>query len=68
MPRRSARVLEAAIQLGYVANQSGRSLRRGATNTIGFVVETGSAANQESGEFFFILLDALASLPGGPGI
>lgn len=54
-----SRVLEAALQLGYVANQSGRSLRSGTTNTIGFVVETGSAANQESGDFFFILLDAL---------
>ena len=62
-----ARVLEAALELGYVANQSGRSLRRGATNTIGFVVETGSAANQESGEFFFILLDALHLYLAGRG-
>lgn len=53
------KVLQAALALGYVANQSGRALRRGATNTIGFVIETGSAANQESGEFFFVLLDAL---------
>jgi DNA-binding LacI/PurR family transcriptional regulator len=62
-----ARVLEAALELGYVANQSGRSLRRGATNTIGFVVETGSAANQESGEFFFVLLDALHLYLAGKG-
>lgn len=61
------RVLKAALELGYVANQSGRSLRRGSTNTIGFVVETGSAANQESGEFFFILLDALHLYLAGKG-
>lgn len=54
-----SKVLAAAIDIGYRANQSGRSLRRGATNTIGFVVETGSAANRESGEFFFIVIDEL---------
>lgn len=54
-----SKVLKAAIEIGYVANQSGRNLRRGATNTIGFVFETGSLANKEAGEFFFILLDAL---------
>lgn len=58
-PETRARVLAAAMDLGYRANQSGRSLRRGATNTIGFVVETGSAANQESGEFFFIVIDEM---------
>lgn len=62
-----SRVLEAAVRLGYVANQSGRSLRSGTTNTIGFVVETGSPANQESGEFFFVLLDALHLYLAGRG-
>ena len=62
-----ARVLEAALELGYVANQSGRALRRGSTNTIGFLIETGSAANQESGDFFFILLDALHLYLAGKG-
>lgn len=33
------RVLAAANELGYVANQSGRSLRQGTTNAIGFVME-----------------------------
>ena len=58
-PETREKVLAAAIDLGYRANQSGRSLRRGSTNTIGFVVETGSAANQESGEFFFIVIDEM---------
>lgn len=62
-----SRVMEAALELGYVANQSGRSLRSGTTNTIGFVFETGSAANQESGEFFFVLLDALHLYLAGKG-
>jgi DNA-binding LacI/PurR family transcriptional regulator len=53
------RVLDAATALGYVANQSGRSLRRGATNTIGFVVETGEPANQSGDNFFFVLVDAM---------
>lgn len=54
-----ARVLNAAIDLGYVANQSGRSLRRGTTNTIGFVIETGNPANQEAGEFFYVIIDEM---------
>jgi DNA-binding LacI/PurR family transcriptional regulator len=54
-----SKVLQAAVQIGYVANQSGRNLRRGATNTIGFVVETRGASNQESSEFFFIVLDQM---------
>lgn len=53
------RVLDAATELGYVANQSGRSLRRGATNTIGFVIETGVPANQSGDNFFFIVVDAM---------
>ena len=35
------RVLEAARELGYVPNQSGRSLRRGVTGVIGFMMQTG---------------------------
>lgn len=58
-PETSEKVLKAAAELGYVANQSGRSLRRGATNTIGFVIETGHPANQAGDEFFFVLTDAM---------
>lgn len=46
------RVLDAAAELGYVANQSGRSLRRGSTNAIGFMIESGNGA--ESGDDFFL--------------
>lgn len=35
------RVLEAARSLGYVANQSGRALRKGSTGVIGFMMQTG---------------------------
>ena len=58
-PETRTRVLHAATELGYVANASGRSLRRGATNTIGFVIETGSPANQSGDNFFYIVTDAL---------
>ncbi len=34
-------MLEAAEKLGYVANQAGRSLRKGATGIIGFMIQTG---------------------------
>ena len=54
-----ARVLEAAGEIGYVANQSGRNLRRGATNSIGFLVETGEASKPENGEFFFTVVDQM---------
>jgi DNA-binding LacI/PurR family transcriptional regulator len=58
-PETRRRVLEAALELGYVANQSGRSLRRGATNTIGFVIETGGPASEAGDNFFFLLTDSM---------
>ncbi len=58
-PSTRKRVLDAAMTLGYVANQSGRSLRRGATNTIGFVIETGEPATTSGDNFFFIVVDAM---------
>lgn len=44
------RVLAAAEELGYVANQSGRSLRQGMTNAVGFMIElnTDTAANSDN--------------------
>ncbi len=39
------RVLEARARLGYAPNQSGRSLRQGVTNTVGLVLEAGTAAS-----------------------
>jgi len=41
-PATRQRVLEAAAQLGYSPNQSGRSLRRGQTDLVGVIVPTGS--------------------------
>ncbi len=46
-----ARVLKAAADLGYVANQSGRALRDGATHTVGFMITQGLAIN---GDSFFL--------------
>jgi DNA-binding LacI/PurR family transcriptional regulator len=48
-----ARVVEAAERLGYSPNQSGRSLRHGATETVALVMPTGTART-ESGETFFL--------------
>jgi DNA-binding LacI/PurR family transcriptional regulator len=58
-PETLQKVLKAATELGYVPNQSGRSLRRGATNTIGFVIETGHPAHQSGDQFFYVVLDAM---------
>ncbi|MEO7223374.1 MAG: LacI family DNA-binding transcriptional regulator, partial [Devosia sp.] len=46
------RVLEAAAELGYVANQSGRNLRQGNTNAVGFVIESGVDTAGNSDNFF----------------
>lgn len=54
------RVLDAAAELGYVANQSGRSLRQGATNTIGFMIESGRS---DAGDDFFLgVIDGVQSV------
>jgi DNA-binding LacI/PurR family transcriptional regulator len=46
------RVLAAAEELGYVANQSGRSLRQGTTNVIGMMVESSTEATENGDNFF----------------
>ena len=38
------RVLDVALEIGYVPNQSGRSLRKGTTNNVGFMIESGTAS------------------------
>ena len=53
------RVLEAAEQLGYVANQAGRSLRKGATGIIGFMMETGHDVTGQGGTFFMRVFDGV---------
>lgn len=55
------RVLDAAAKLGYVPNQAGRSLRRGATNAIGFMIESNDETEANSDNFF---LGVIAGLTG----
>jgi DNA-binding LacI/PurR family transcriptional regulator len=53
------RVLEAAVALGYVANQSGRSLRQGTTQTIGFMIESNQDSSTDSDNFFMEVFDGV---------
>ena len=46
------RVLAAAAKLGYAPNQSGRSLRQGSTNAVGFLIEFSPEAAANSDNFF----------------
>jgi DNA-binding LacI/PurR family transcriptional regulator len=55
------RVLEAAEELGYSPNQSGRSLRQGATGIIGFMVATNRERAEKGEAFFMSVLDGLQS-------
>ncbi|MCX2725624.1 LacI family DNA-binding transcriptional regulator [Roseibium salinum] len=57
--RTRERVLQAAIELGYSANASGRSLRRGTTQTIAFMLETGKSELRSGDNFFMRVIDAM---------
>ncbi len=56
------RVLEAAEQLGYVANQAGRSLRKGATGIIGFMMQTGHEITGQGDTFFMSVFDGVQAV------
>ncbi|MFE0019223.1 LacI family DNA-binding transcriptional regulator [Mesorhizobium sp. NPDC059054] len=56
------RVLEAAKSLGYVANQSGRALRKGSTGVIGFMIQTGQAITGHGDTFFMSVFDGVQSV------
>jgi DNA-binding LacI/PurR family transcriptional regulator len=56
------RVLAAAEELGYVANQSGRSLRQGITNVIGLMIESSKETVENSDNFFLGLTGGLQSV------
>ena len=56
------RVLEAAEQLGYVANQAGRSLRKGATGIIGFMMQTGHDITGQGDTFFMRVFDGMQTV------
>jgi DNA-binding LacI/PurR family transcriptional regulator len=56
------RVLDAAAALGYVPNQSGRSLRQGTTNAIGFVIETNAETRSQGDSFFMSVFDGVQAV------
>jgi DNA-binding LacI/PurR family transcriptional regulator len=56
------RVREAADVLGYVANQSGRSLRSGLTGATGFMVQTGPQFNVQGENFFISVFDGVQTV------
>lgn len=58
-PETRQRVLEAADLLGYVPNQSGRSLRQGSTNAVGFMIESGNDAAANLDNFFLGVFDGV---------
>ena len=58
------RVLDAAAKLGYVPNQSGRSLRQGTTSAIGFMIESGAGIAGNSDNFFFGVFDGVQNVFG----
>lgn len=55
------RVLAAATKLGYAPNQSGRSLRQGSTNAVGFLIEFSPEAAANSDNFFVGLVEGAQS-------
>ena len=57
-----SRVLAAAAKLGYAPNQSGRSLRQGSTNAVGFMIEFSEEAAANSDNFFMGLVEGAQSV------
>ena len=53
------RVVKAALALGYVPNQSGRSLRQGTTRTVGFMIEANQDGSTDSDNFFMSVFDGV---------
>ena len=60
-PETRKRVLEAAAKLGYVPNQSGRSLRQGTTNAVGFMIEL-NPETASTDPFFLGVFDGVQSV------
>jgi DNA-binding LacI/PurR family transcriptional regulator len=61
-PQTRQRVLDAAEKLGYVANQSGRSLRKGSTGVIGFMMQTGPEITGQGDTFFMSVFDGVQTV------
>ena len=62
------RVLAAANQLGYSPNQSGRSLRRGATGMVGFMIVANRARARTGEAFFMQVFDGVQSVLAKSGL
>ena len=60
-PETRKRVLEAAAKFGYVPNQSGRSLRQGTTNAVGFMIEL-NPETASNDPFFLGVFDGVQSV------
>jgi DNA-binding LacI/PurR family transcriptional regulator len=56
------RVIEAAAAIGYVPNQAGRSLRRGSTGVVGFMMQTGAQITGEGDVFFMSVFDGVQTV------
>ena len=56
------RVMEAAAALSYVPNQAGRSLRRGSTGVVGFMMQSGSQITGEGDVFFMSVFDGVQAV------
>ena len=61
-PETRKRVFEAAAKFGYVPNQSGRSLRQGTTNAIGFMIEMNSETSLHGDTFFMSVFAGVQSV------
>lgn len=55
------RVIDAAEKFGYSPNQSGRSLRQGATGLVGFMVITNREREMRGEPFFMSIFDGMQS-------
>lgn len=62
------RVLEAAAELGYVPNHSGRSLRKGATGVIGVMLDHAETRSSGGESFFASLIVGLQKALGAKGL
>jgi DNA-binding LacI/PurR family transcriptional regulator len=62
------RVVEAARKFGYSPNQSGRSLRQGATGLIGFMVITNRERETRGEAFFMSIFDGMQSYLSSRGL
>lgn len=67
-PDTRERVMQAARELGYVPNQSGRALRKGATNTVGLIMTQGVNLGSNNDNFFPGVIDGLQETLAGHGL